>query len=432
MMEPSNNESGQNHLELAKQSLRDLLQSSRIPQRVRESMQDDYQQIQNMLDKLEYGHIHIAVFGRVSVGKSAILNALLGEEKFSTSPLHGETTKPQWARWEEVEDNGVFLIDTPGINEIKGEDRERMAHEVAGQSDLVLFLVDGDITDTEQQALTEIARENRPILLVLNKSDRYSQKERELILESLVKNSKGIVPPENIICSAAQPSERIVIQVDMDGNEEEIIQQPAPDIIELKDNLWRILEHEGKTLSALNATLFAGKLSDQVAQRIIEIKRDLSEKVVHHYCIIKGITVAVNPLPIADLIAVSAVDIALVIHLGKIYGINLSKRQAGKLLKTIITQITVIMGAVWGVHIVSSALKGSSLGLSTIVTASIQGAVAYYSTFIVGKAAEEYFAHGQSWGDAGPKKVVETILDSLNRDSIIDHARSDIASRLKS
>ena len=51
-----------------------------MPAAVRESLAEDYAQVQAMLDKLEHGHIHIAVFGRVSVGKSATLNALLGEQ----------------------------------------------------------------------------------------------------------------------------------------------------------------------------------------------------------------------------------------------------------------------------------------------------------------------------------------------------------------
>ena len=44
-----------------------------------------------MLAKLERGELHIAVFGRVSVGKSALANALLGEDAFTVGVLHGTT-----------------------------------------------------------------------------------------------------------------------------------------------------------------------------------------------------------------------------------------------------------------------------------------------------------------------------------------------------
>ncbi|HSA48298.1 MAG TPA: Era-like GTP-binding protein, partial [Candidatus Competibacteraceae bacterium] len=144
--------SGDAHLALARESLRELLDDQRVPPPVRAALAEDYQQLQLLLEKIEHGHIHIAVFGRVSVGKSALLNALLGEVKFSTSPLHGETTRAAHARWQEYDAGGVFLIDTPGINEVAGEEREQLAHEVASRSDLVLFVVDGDITDTELKA----------------------------------------------------------------------------------------------------------------------------------------------------------------------------------------------------------------------------------------------------------------------------------------
>ncbi|PVV15596.1 MAG: hypothetical protein B6D72_02035, partial [gamma proteobacterium symbiont of Ctena orbiculata] len=126
------------HLHLARENLRELLEDERLPGSVRDSLKDDFTQVEAMLDKLEHGHLHIAVFGRVSVGKSALLNALLGEVRFAVSALHGETRHSEMASWQEVEAGGVYLIDTPGINEVSGEERERMAEDVAGRADLVL------------------------------------------------------------------------------------------------------------------------------------------------------------------------------------------------------------------------------------------------------------------------------------------------------
>ncbi len=66
-----------------------------------------------------------------------------------------------------------------------------------------------------------------------------------------------------------------------------------------------------------------------------------------------------------------------------------------------------------------------------MLTASAQGAVAWYGTYIVGRAAERYFAQGKSWGDGGPKQAVRAILDSLDRESLLAQAREDILRRLK-
>ena len=70
---------------LARESLRELIDDSRLPPGVRDSLAHDYAAVEAMLDKLEHGHLHLAVFGRVSTGKSSLLNALIGEERFAVS-----------------------------------------------------------------------------------------------------------------------------------------------------------------------------------------------------------------------------------------------------------------------------------------------------------------------------------------------------------
>ncbi|MGD2081839.1 MAG: GTP-binding protein [Chromatiales bacterium] len=423
---------GDSHLDLARESLKDLLGDRRVPPEVRENLAEDYAQVQAMLDKLEHGHIHVAAFGRVSVGKSATLNALLGAERFSTSPLHGETRQTQMGRWAEYQAGGVFLVDTPGINEVDGEARERMAREVAGRSDLVIFICDGDITETEVQALEVLAAQSRPLVLALNKADRFSPGEREVLLDSLRRHSEGLVDPRNIVATSAAPPAQAVIVVDKQGSETETVRRRAPDVAALKERLWQILESEGKTLAALNAGLFAGDLSQRVSERMLAVRRELGARVVRTYCVSKGVAVALNPVPIADLIAAAVVDVTMVVHLSRLYGLPLSRAEAGSLIRTIGGQMALLMGTVWGVHLLSSALKAGTAGLSAVVTGAAQGAVAYYSTYIVGQAAERYLAQGRSWGEGGPKHVVQEIIDSLDKESVLAQARADIRARLRS
>ena len=258
--------SGDAHLALARDSLRELLNDKRVPPPVRAALAEDYRQLQLLLEKIEHGHIHIAVFGRVSVGKSALLNALLGETRFSTSPLHGETTRAAHARWQEYDAGGVFLIDTPGINEVAGEEREQLAHDVASRSDLVMFVVDGDITDSELRALRQVKGAAQRLVLVLNKIDRYTQADGELLLATLRQRTEELIQPRDILTAAAQPAERIVILVDAEGNETETRRRPSPDVTALRERIWDILKAEGKTMAALNAGLFAGRFSDRLSR----------------------------------------------------------------------------------------------------------------------------------------------------------------------
>lgn len=404
---------GEAHLALARESLTELLDDARVPAEVRAQLARDYDDVRGMLDKLEHGHVHIAAFGRVGVGKSSLLNALLGERRFATSPLHGETRQSGRAAWAREDAGGVFLIDTPGIDEIGGEDRERAARETAERSDLLLFVVEGDLTAVEFHALNSLAEQGRPVVLVMNKADRYSAAELQQLRERLVERTRGMLAEHNIIFASADPRGEAPPQVDA-----------------LVERLWSILEKEGRTLAAMNAGLFAGHLSEAIGRRIIEVKRQVAGRVVRTYCIAKGVAVAFNPVPVADLAAAALVDGSMVVHLSRVYGLPLTRREAGSLVTVVITQMAALMGTVWAVHLLSAALKLGTGGMSVMLTAGAQGAVAYYSTYVVGQAAEHYFAMGKSWGDAGPRAVVAEILESVDRQSILRQARDDLAERL--
>jgi len=421
---------GADHLSLARESLRELIRDSRLPAGVRESLSHDYAAVEAMLDKLEHGHLHLSAFGRVSTGKSSLLNALIGEETFSVSPLHGETRHSSMQAWNQVEAGGVFLIDTPGLDEAGGEDREALAREVAGRSDLVIFVLDSDITDTELDALKAVLAQGRPVLVVLNKSDLYTADEREALLRSIRLKTENFIDPAYVVSTAAQPRPQAVVEVDSDGEETMSERTREPDVAELRLKLWDILEAEGKTLAALNASLFAADLSDQVGRRILAARRELGDKLVRTYCVGKGIAVAFNPVPVADLFAAAFIDVGMVVHLSRVYDLPLSQKEAGSIVKVIVAESAALMGTVWALHFVSSALKVGTLGLSTILTAGAQGAIAYYSTYLVGRSAAEYLAKGKSWGEGGPKRVVKQILDSLDRDTVLRDAKREIQARL--
>jgi small GTP-binding protein len=407
-----------------------LIDDSRLPSGVRESLAHDYEAVGAMLDKLEHGHLHLAVFGRVSTGKSSLLNALIGEDRFAVSPLHGETRHSAMQAWKEIEAGGVYLIDTPGLDEAGGEEREALAKEVAGRSDLVIFVVDSDITETELESLRTLLGRGRPVIVVLNKKDLFTAAEQAQLLGSLRVRTDGIIDPDQIIAVAAQPRPQVLVEVDADGDETTLERSRAPDVEALRVKLWDILEAEGKTLAALNASLFAADLSDQVGRRILAARREIGDKLVRTYCVGKGIAVAFNPVPVADLFAAAFIDVGMVVHLSRVYGLPLSRKEAGSLVGVIVAESAALMGTVWALHFVSSALKVGTGGLTTVVTAGAQGAVAWYSTYVVGRVAAEYLAKGKSWGYGGPKQVVKKILDDLDRDTVLRDAKREIRARL--
>lgn len=413
-------------------SLRSLLDDPSISPSIRSELAADFGRIEAMLERLERGELHVAVFGRVSAGKSALGNALLGREAFTVGVLHGTTDAAQQATLDEAIQDGLVLIDTPGINELDGETRERLAFDVAEVSDLVIFVADGDLTRDELDAIHTLASTQRPLLLVLNKADRYRGDERDALLERLRERTLGLIRPEDVLAVAARPAPQRVLDVDAHGREQAHEHARPPEVAALRERLLFIAQREGKTLSALNAGLYAGRLTDQVSARIAASRRQLASRLIRQYCIAKGVAVALNPIPVADLLAAAGLDAAMVVQLSRVYGLPLTRAESGRLVVVISAQLAALMGAIWGVQLVASTLKGVSAGLSVVITAAAQGALGWYATVLIGRAAERYLVAGKSWGEQGPKRVVAEIVASLDRDSILREAREEILRRLKS
>jgi len=419
------------HLLAANRNLKSLLEDTSIPASVRAELKEEFQQVELISRKLKEEEIHIAAYGRVGVGKSSLLNALLGHQVFSTSPLHGETRAEARAEWNLLHEGRVLLIDTPGIDELDGEERERLAREICDRSDVILMVCEGDLTELEFTARGEIATAGRAVLLVLNKSDRYDSAELRLLLDRLQARTAAFLPAACIVAASSDPRAETVITELAGGGKSENQRARKADVAALKKVLWELLERDGKSLAALNASLFTSALDEKIAGRIVAARKTVAERIIRSYCMAKGLVVAVNPVPVADLLAAAGTDVAMVIHLGEIYGFHLSRREAARLLLTISAQLVALMGAYWGLNLVSSALKTASAGLSTALTATAQGALAWYATYLIGQMAQTWFARGKSWGKRGPRAVARRILESLDKDFLVRTAREDMLRKLK-
>ncbi len=421
----THNSRSQKHLTIARESLSKLLEDKRLPADAKARLGEDYRQLQRLLDKLEQGNVHVAAFGRVSVGKSALLNALAGKEVFETSVLHGHTKHSAETLWQSFDSGGVFLLDTPGIDEVNGEERARIADSVARQADVILFVLDGDMTDIEYEALFALYQHTQPMILVLNKADQLTAHQQETLLNHLRRRMSNMIPPERVVAAIAQPDSYLELIEQADGSEKERWVKGEPKVEELRLVLWELLQVGGQSYAALNASVFAGRLSEKVGAEIIATRKVLAEQIIRQYALFKSVWVAVNPIPAVDLLALAA-DTAMVVHLSNVYGIELTRHEAGKLIRTIAMQTGLLMGTVYGVQILSSVLKGLSGGLSTALTAGAQGGVAFYGSYVIGKAAQQYFAQGASWGEGGAKQVITEIMKDLDKEALIDEAKDSI------
>jgi small GTP-binding protein len=409
------------------------------------AVRKDLQALKGALDKLEQKVIRIAAFGLVSRGKSSVVNALLGQKILATGPLHGVTQWPRSVRWTPASGKvQVELIDTPGLDEIEGEARANMAREVASQADLILFIVAGDITRTEYQALCELRQSQKPLMLVFNKIDLYPDTDRQEIYRQLQvlgtgtsdRETEQILSPDEIIMVAAEP-QPVPVRVEWgDGRVTQEWETPPPQIEELQEKILKILNREGRSLLALNSLFQARDAEANIAKKTLEIRQEEAEAIIWRYAQYKALAVALNPFAILDIIGGMVADLALIRALARLYGLPITSYEAGKLWRTIITSSGgLLVGELASSFILgigkTTAAAGSLFespgALATYASAAgTQAGMAGYGTYRIGKAAQEYLEKGCSWGPLGASTTIREILSQVEPNAIATRLRQNL------
>jgi len=160
----------------------------------------------------------VALVGRPNVGKSTLLNAMLGQ-KLSIVTSRPQTTRHRVLGISESADGQIAFVDTPGMHQ--GPKRalnramNRAAGAAVGDADLVLFLVEAlKWTDEDEMALQRIVQAERPVIAVINKVDRVHPRERLLpYIARLAEraNFLGIVPVSALRADNLEPLRRAVL-----------------------------------------------------------------------------------------------------------------------------------------------------------------------------------------------------------------------------
>jgi GTPase len=437
---PANNDSYEAAIEAVRQT---ITRFDGCSDQERTELQHDLDELERMSSKLTSGRVEIVVFGEISTGKSALINAIVGDQRTHVN-VQGGWTKDVWnVPWETAgysvpgfADSQVVLIDTPGLNEVDGRQRADMARAAAARADLILFVTDSDLNDIEHEALATLASSHKPIILVLNKADLYRPEELDGLLQVLHgpryvgADGGGLIEAHNIVVTQADPREVEYLIEAADGSTRSEWRKPLPEVDTLRQRIVELLGSEGKALVALNGVMFAADKSDRMAALRIQMREETAAATVWKYAVIKSLAVALNPGALLDVLGGTAVDAAMVVTLGRIYGIGITTAGARSLVTSILKAAGWVMLGEAAVSYASSIFKGLTLGYGTILTALPQGAAAGYGSTIVGQAARYYFQNGASWGDRSPKQVVSQILNQTDKGTVLERLKTEIKQKI--
>jgi GTPase len=125
-----------------------------------------------------------ALVGRPNVGKSTLLNALVGQKLSIVTP-RPQTTRHRIIGLVQLPNAQIAFVDTPGLHSqakrALNKAMNRTAAAALEDSDLVVFVVEALIWNSEDElVLNRIARSGRPVLVAVNKVDRAKPRERLL------------------------------------------------------------------------------------------------------------------------------------------------------------------------------------------------------------------------------------------------------------
>ena len=127
---------------------------------------------------------YVSIIGRPNVGKSTLLNRLVGQKISITSK------KPHTTRWrllgiKTTIDYQVIFIDTPGLQNKRQTSLHRHMQleivESLAYVNVIIFVIEALVwTQTEEQILAIISNKNYPVILVINKTDKVKNKQQLL------------------------------------------------------------------------------------------------------------------------------------------------------------------------------------------------------------------------------------------------------------
>ena len=118
--------------------------------------------------------LHLALFGRTNVGKSSLLNYLIGQEIAITSPVPGTTTDVVEKAAELLPLGPVLFLDTAGLDDASELAGARLAktQRIFDRADCILLVTEPEQwTPYESTVLTEAEKRKVPVLIVVNKTD---------------------------------------------------------------------------------------------------------------------------------------------------------------------------------------------------------------------------------------------------------------------
>lgn len=355
--------------------------------------------------------VQVALFGDVSAGKSSLIRALVPGADVRVDVRAGTTRTVSQYQGTLPGGSRLMLADVPGTGEWQGEARAVAAREEALRAHVVAYVCDGDLTRTQADEIRWLREFGKPLLLVLNKTDRYRRDELAAIAARL-RERIGLAP----LPVSAGGVESVRVQAS-DGSEQLRERERAPNVAALVDALVDIADRGPAAYEAARERAVLGAVDLKLAAIEADERQKQAASLVRDYARKAAIGALAAVAPGTDLVIQGVLATRLLSELCELYQVPMRSidldgfvKLAGGRLRGSTALILAIVG---------NALKAFP-GLGT-VGGGLVHAVAYAMIFdSLGRAVAETLARGEGFDR---QKVLERFDASLSdRNRLLDLA----------
>jgi predicted GTPase len=373
--------------------------------------------------------VHLCFFGEVSSGKSSLIKALVPDAEVTVDVVGGSTADVSHYRWHDEQGTEILLTDVPGIGGTT-EGLSELATVEAQRANVVLFVCDSDLTRGEVEAIRALLEFDKPLIIVLNKADRYTPAEQAALMQRLLERIDDIggdIRRDHVVAVSAG-GEVDVIERTAAGAEETARRTRPADIGVLVVAINRLLAEEGQALDERRERAIFRMAAARLAEAESAYRQQRAEQIIRSSTrkAIIGALAAISPG--TDILIQGYIGTTMTQRLCSLYGaaprdldieefLSLSQSRVGRALPLTLAvagnglKAFPGLGTVAGglVHAVAYGLIFDALGRSLVMTLKKHGE-------LVPEVAAQEFEEGISEHlEAGVRRIARMALEEKER-----------------
>lgn len=376
-------------------------------------------QLTQLGTELQRDDLRFMVMGAKGSGKTALIHLLQ-------------------SHWVEQTGKTINLYEAPSfsVTTEAGLTADTIAMQQSTIADLIIFLVTGDMTESESQTLKQLAERKR-LLLALNKQDLYLPEERQTIFCRLQERGQAILPLVDVMAIATAPNPLKVRQHQSDGEVQEWLEEQAPILAPLTQRLGQIVQQESQQLVLASCFDQAVALKQQANLALNDLRRARALPMIEQFQWVSAATAFASPLPTLDVLATAAINGQMILDLGNLYQQKFSLQQAQKAAATLGSLMLKLGLVELSTRAIAGLLKTNAM--TYVAGGCIQGISAAYLTRVAGLTLVEYF-HSQepslTVAEAKPfaidrlSQILQTVFHQNQQSSLLQGLIGQASDRL--